>query len=54
MGDTFALSALTRKRAELAGRVEVAYAELERLLADIAALDTTLALFDPALWSRVT
>lgn len=47
MGDTFALAALVRKRAELAGRVEAAYVELERMLADVAGLDSTLRLFDP-------
>ena len=47
MADTIAFGALLRKRAELAGRIEHAYTELEGLLADVAALDTTLRLFDP-------
>ena len=47
MAHRIALAALVRKRAELAGRVEHAYAGLERMLADLAGLDTTLRLFDP-------
>ena len=47
MARRIALAALVRKRAELAGRVEHAYAGLERMLADLAGLDTTLRLFDP-------
>ena len=47
MADTIAFGALLRKRAEMAGRIEHAYTELEGLLADVAALDTTLRLFDP-------
>jgi hypothetical protein len=42
-----ALSALARKRAELAGRIEHARADLDAMLASLAALDATLRLFDP-------
>jgi hypothetical protein len=42
-----ATAALIRKRAELAGRIEHARSELDVMLADLAALDTTLRLFDP-------
>ena len=44
-----AVSALTRKRAELAGRIEHARAELDAMLASLAAVDTTLRLFDPGI-----
>ena len=47
MANSIALAALVRKRADLAGRIEHAYAWLERMLADLAGLDTTLRLFDP-------
>ena len=43
----FAVSALSRKRAELAGRIEHTRSELDAMLADLAAVDTTLRLFDP-------
>jgi hypothetical protein len=48
-GDTFAAAALVRKRAELAGRIEHGRAELDAMLASLAALDATLCLFDPQL-----
>jgi hypothetical protein len=38
-----------RKRAELAGRIEHARAELEAMMAGLAALDVTLRLFDPGI-----
>lgn len=44
MADTIAPGALLRRRAELAGRVEHAHAALERMLADLAGLDTTIRL----------
>src|SRR4051794_18125195 len=47
MSDTFAISALVRKRAELAGLIEHHRAELEAMLANLGHLDATLRLFDP-------
>ena len=44
-----AVAALSRKRAELAGRIEHARSELDAMLASLAALDATLRLFDPAI-----
>ena len=46
-GDTFAISALVRKRAELAGLIEHTRAELDRMTANLGHLDATLHLFDP-------
>src|ERR671929_452335 len=46
-GDTFAISALVRKRAELAGLVERHRAELDTMLTNLGHLDATLRLFDP-------
>jgi hypothetical protein len=46
-GDTFAIGALVRKRAELAGLVERHRAELAAMLANLGHLDATLRLFDP-------
>jgi hypothetical protein len=43
------VAALVRRRAELAGRAEHGRAELEAMLAGLAALDATLRLFDPAI-----
>ena len=48
-GDTFAVAALVRKRAELAGRLRHARAEIVRLQATLAAIDTALGAFDPAI-----
>src|SRR5689334_23652763 len=45
--DTFAIGALVRKRAELAGMIELCRAELEALTANLGHLDATLRLFDP-------
>ena len=44
-----AVAALSRKRAELAGRIEHARAELDAMLASLAAVDATLRLFDPGI-----
>src|SRR4051795_660824 len=44
-----AKAAPVRKRAELAGRIEHARAELDAMLASLAAIDATLRLFDPEL-----
>ena len=49
MADELATAALVRKRAELAGRIEHTRAELDTMLASLAALDATLRLFDPDL-----
>jgi len=46
MQDTFAISGLRRKRAELAGQVAVAERHYLKLSTDLKALDTTLSLFD--------
>src|SRR5690242_1293764 len=46
-GDTFAISALVRKRAELAGMIELRRTELDALTANLGHLDATLRLFDP-------
>ena len=46
-GDTFAIGALVRKRAELAGLIERHRAELEALTANLGHLDATPRLFDP-------
>src|SRR3954471_23843603 len=46
-GDTLAVSALVRKRAELAGLIELRRVELETLAANLGHLDATLRLFDP-------
>jgi hypothetical protein len=46
-GDTFAISALVSKRAELAGLIEHARAELDGMIANLGHLDATLRLFDP-------
>src|SRR3954454_14202036 len=46
-GDTFAIGALVRKRAELAGLVERHRAELDAMTANLGHLDATLRLFDP-------
>ena len=46
-GDTFAISALVRKRAELAGLIERHRSELDVMTANLGHLDATLRLFDP-------
>src|SRR5690242_13266301 len=48
-GDTFAISALVRKRAELAGLIEHRRAELDTMTANLGHLDATLRLFDPGI-----
>src|SRR3954453_17607449 len=48
-GDTFAIGALVRKRAEMAGLVERHRAELDAMTANLGHLDATLRLFDPAI-----
>lgn len=46
-GDTFAVAALVRKRAEVAGRIAHATAEIAKMRGTLAAIDTALGLFDP-------
>jgi hypothetical protein len=49
MADEIVVAALVRKRAELAGRIAHARADLDGMLASLAALDATLRLFDPGI-----
>jgi hypothetical protein len=44
----FAISALARKRAELAGEIQAAEVRLRELRASLAHVDATIRLFDPA------
>ena len=44
----FAVSALARKRAELAGEIQAAEVRLRELRANLAHVDATIRLFDPA------
>jgi hypothetical protein len=44
-----AVSALVRKRAELAGDIEHAHEALKKMIADLESLDATLRLFDPGI-----
>src|SRR3954447_2622879 len=48
-GDTLAIGALVRKRADLAGLVERHRTELDTMTANLGHLDATLRLFDPAI-----
>ena len=48
-GDTFAISALVRKRAELAGLIEHRRIELDAMVANLGHLDATLRLLDPGI-----
>ena len=47
MAEPHIISALIRKRAELAGDLKLAEASITRLQAQISAMDTTLLTFDP-------
>ena len=47
MGDTYAILALRRKRAHLAGKIEAAECAIARDRAALAALDATIHLFEP-------
>ncbi|HEX2525938.1 MAG TPA: hypothetical protein VHL31_06490 [Geminicoccus sp.] len=47
MGDGFAISALVRKRADLAGEIEAGEARLRVLRASLAHVDATIRLFSP-------
>ncbi|MEA2755202.1 MAG: hypothetical protein QOJ54_1491 [Aliidongia sp.] len=48
MADQIAIAALTRKRAELSGEIIRAQKDIARLKCEIAALDTTIRIFDPS------
>lgn len=41
------IAGLIRKRAELAGKIERAYAELRQMVADLETADAAIAIFDP-------
>lgn len=45
-GDTFVLTGLVKKRAELAGDIERAQTDLQRMVRDLENLDSTILLFD--------
>src|SRR5215471_302125 len=47
MKNEHVLSGLIAKRAELAGKIEFAQAELRQMLIDLDCLDATIRLFDP-------
>jgi hypothetical protein len=49
MAETHVASALTTKRAELAGEIELTTRHLQQLKIQQQALDRTLALFDPSI-----
>jgi hypothetical protein len=44
--DTFVLTGLVRKRADLAGEIERGQADLQRMIRDLESLDATILLFD--------
>ena len=46
MGDSFAIPALVRKRADLAGEIEASETRLRALRASLAHIDATIRLFD--------
>jgi hypothetical protein len=48
MADQIAITALVRKRAELSGEIIRAQKDIARLKGEIAALDTTIRIFDPS------
>ena len=43
IGDTYAVAALARKRAELAGDIERTHEKLRKMVADLGSLDSTFA-----------
>jgi hypothetical protein len=48
MGDSLAVAALVRKRAELAGDIENTHNRLREMIRDLEKLDATIHLFDPS------
>lgn len=46
MGDTFVITGLVAKRAELAGDIERTQADLQRMIRELEHLDATIRLFD--------
>src|SRR4051794_24484990 len=48
-GEAHAVSALVRKRAEIAGQITHARTEAARLQAKLATIDAALEMFDPAI-----
>ena len=44
--DTFVLTGLVRKRADLAGEIDRAQTDLQRMIRDLESLDATILLFD--------
>lgn len=49
MSNSFVISGLTEKRAELSGEIREAEKRLDRLRADLDSLDATIRLFDPTI-----
>jgi hypothetical protein len=47
MGDTFVISGLIRRHAELAGEIEHTQHRVKQLITNLEALNTTIRLFDP-------
>ena len=47
MADPHVVTALVRKRAQLAGDIELAHEALRKMVLDLENLDATLVLFDP-------
>lgn len=47
MGEPHVISALVRKRGQLAGEIEAARSRLQSLISDLESLDSTILLFDP-------
>lgn len=54
MSNSFVISGLTAKRAELAGEIGVAEKRLDQLRAELASLDATIRLFDPSIAPKAT
>src|SRR5262245_26068328 len=48
MSEPHVVSALVRRRAELAGDIELAHERLRQMVLDLETLDATLVMFDPS------
>jgi hypothetical protein len=48
-GDSYAIPALVRKRAELAGDIETTHRRLKEMIVKLEKLDSTIRLFDPTI-----